>query len=420
MRKVLRIRRRLHKLGLPRFEFETSDLDARTFARCVTVVDKLIADAQVDVLRAVQEGRVSLPELVDLDRRGQLAGASILTNAVLARPLWKEWERFEQAGSRSPKSTLRYATTRRMLQRRAPEWFTPDMTILQLRAVPWAELAARWRKDRSGSDWNHVRRGVSHFLTVTLGDKFHPFRREIVARIPLQRERVRVPDLTPSVFWSIVSRIREDVRPAFVTLVSTGLRVGEYLRLQETDLRPLTRRLVVGTEGKTGARVVPVAEELWPWIAAGVPSPLGYRRLWQHWHDAVKAEGAGNITIHDLRHSAAQWAHDAGVPLAMVKSLLGHSTIAMTERYARTGDAGTAANAVARALRPRKTNASIEAFNLPSIAGKSPIGEPETGSGGGISGGWALQGSNLRPSDYENVDNERPTALSPDKSRRSG
>jgi hypothetical protein len=49
----------------------------------------------------------------------------------------------------------------------------------------------------------------------------------------------------------------------------------------------------------------------------------------------------------------------------------------MTERYVRTSDAGVAAQAVARALRPV--------------------------SGGGISGGWALQGSNLRPSDYESA-----------------
>jgi len=269
--------------------------------------------------------------------------------------------------------------------------------------VPWPELAAHWSKDRSGSDWNHVRRGVSRFLTIALGDKYHPFRREVVARIPIQREKVRVPDLTPSVFWEIIGKVREDVRPAFVTLVATGLRVGEYLRLTEEDLRPLTRRIVVPIEGKTGERIVPVAEELWNWVSAGVPSPLGYRRLWQHWHDACQAVGLPGLVIHDLRHCAGQWAHEAGVSLAMVKSLLGHSTITMTERYARTQDAGLAASAVARALNPK---------------GARPL--PFPAPSGGETGKWALLGSNQRPSDYENVGDELPDAQVSVRPRQTG
>jgi integrase len=38
--------------------------------------------------------------------------------------------------------------------------------------------------------------------------------------------------------------------------------------------------------------------------------------------------------IHDLRHTCAAWLVSAGVPLAEVRDLLGHSTVKMTERYA--------------------------------------------------------------------------------------
>jgi hypothetical protein len=38
--------------------------------------------------------------------------------------------------------------------------------------------------------------------------------------------------------------------------------------------------------------------------------------------------------IHDLRHTCAAWLVSAGVPLPEVRDLLGHSAVAMTERYA--------------------------------------------------------------------------------------
>lgn len=38
--------------------------------------------------------------------------------------------------------------------------------------------------------------------------------------------------------------------------------------------------------------------------------------------------------VHDLRHTFASWPVMAGVSLYVVKDLLGHSSITVTERYA--------------------------------------------------------------------------------------
>ena len=44
--------------------------------------------------------------------------------------------------------------------------------------------------------------------------------------------------------------------------------------------------------------------------------------------------GADQTALHDLRHTFASWAVQRGVSLPELKDLLGHTTLAMTMRYA--------------------------------------------------------------------------------------
>jgi len=44
------------------------------------------------------------------------------------------------------------------------------------------------------------------------------------------------------------------------------------------------------------------------------------------------------VVFHTLRHTYASWLVESGVSLYMVKELLGHSTLAMTERYSHLGE----------------------------------------------------------------------------------
>jgi integrase len=52
------------------------------------------------------------------------------------------------------------------------------------------------------------------------------------------------------------------------------------------------------------------------------------------WMSVLKAAAVGSFQFHDLRHTFASKLVRAGVDLNTVRELLGHTSIAMTLRYA--------------------------------------------------------------------------------------
>jgi integrase len=56
------------------------------------------------------------------------------------------------------------------------------------------------------------------------------------------------------------------------------------------------------------------------------------------WHEVLRGAGINDTgrTVHAARHTAASNLVRAGVPLPVVKEILGHSTIAITQLYVTT------------------------------------------------------------------------------------
>jgi site-specific recombinase XerD len=48
---------------------------------------------------------------------------------------------------------------------------------------------------------------------------------------------------------------------------------------------------------------------------------------------AREAAGLPHVRFHDVRHTYASWLVQQGQPLAAVRDLLGHSSLAVTSRY---------------------------------------------------------------------------------------
>lgn len=140
---------------------------------------------------------------------------------------------------------------------------------------------------------------------------------------------------------------------ALLLLISTGLRVGELVRLRPGDFDPDQGGLHVFGKGRRERRVFVVDAGLRRLIARlarrpGAASLLAPDcRAWTT--EAVRrtlrrfAEEAGverRVTPHMLRHSCATLLLEDGVDLRVLQRLLGHEDIATTALYAHVGDSG--------------------------------------------------------------------------------
>jgi integrase/recombinase XerC len=140
---------------------------------------------------------------------------------------------------------------------------------------------------------------------------------------------------------------------ALELLYATGVRVGELCGVDVDDLDLETRTLRVTGKGDK-QRVVPVGElaveavEAWltrgrPALATETSGPalllgqrggrIDQRRLRQVVHDVAGAAGVDDVAPHALRHSVATHLLEGGSDLRSVQEVLGHASLATTQRY---------------------------------------------------------------------------------------
>lgn len=122
--------------------------------------------------------------------------------------------------------------------------------------------------------------------------------------------------------------------------VETGMRRGELLALEWPDI-DFTRREIAVRDSKTRTpRRVPMSSRCEAVLRAqsghsgrvfnvGTGTALAHR-----FKSACRRAGIEDFHIHDLRHTFASWAVQRGVDLYRLGRVLGHSTQAMTARYA--------------------------------------------------------------------------------------
>lgn len=141
-----------------------------------------------------------------------------------------------------------------------------------------------------------------------------------------------------------------DALAALRILIFTGCRLREilHLRWDQVDLE----RGIITVHGKTGRRAVmlpaPAALILshvprrglfvFPGRSSTVEKPAPRSNLDSAWQPIRRHAGLEGLRLHDLRHSFASFAAAGGASLPIIGKLLGHSTPAMTARYAHLAD----------------------------------------------------------------------------------
>ncbi len=147
----------------------------------------------------------------------------------------------------------------------------------------------------------------------------------------------------------LTENLRDQVLIRF--LYATGARVSEVCVLKWRDIQEISGgRAQVSLLGKGGkTRVVVFSGEMWEVLqklrgSGGLNAPV-FKSRKQGGHldpsqvnrivrKAAKRAGLeAKVSPHWLRHSHASHSLEGGAPLQLVKESLGHSHIAMTERY---------------------------------------------------------------------------------------
>lgn len=125
--------------------------------------------------------------------------------------------------------------------------------------------------------------------------------------------------------------------------LDTGLRAGELCSLRWGDVMADRLTVQAGNAKSGRSRTIPLtpaardAIKRQPkrsvWVFSQ-PDGSPVKDLRTAMRNACIRAGIEPITPHVLRHTCASWLAQRGVPLYLVRAMLGHSTIAVTERYA--------------------------------------------------------------------------------------
>lgn len=128
-------------------------------------------------------------------------------------------------------------------------------------------------------------------------------------------------------------------------LLYTGMRCGEMLQLQKSDVH-LRQRYIRITRSKTaaGIRIIPIHHRIAPLIESRMKSPgdvlicdgdgqpCNYGRYCTIWRAVMHRIRADGHTTHDCRHTVATLLDNAGANETAKRRILGHAGGDITER----------------------------------------------------------------------------------------
>ncbi len=197
----------------------------------------------------------------------------------------------------------------------------------------------------------------------------------------------RVKYLTCEQYEKVLEACRPHLRPLIVAAVHTGLRLGNLLRLRWCDVdfengyanilktkNDVPRHLALNNNVIEALLPIKLKNKEWVFTNEEGEHLPSRTAQWQ-FGQALEACGIQEFRFHDLRHTCASWLAMAGENQEVIKEILGHKDIRMTDRYTH--------------LMPGRTKTAVkklDRFLKSARRGKRILGIPESGPPGAENG----------------------------------
>lgn len=134
--------------------------------------------------------------------------------------------------------------------------------------------------------------------------------------------------------------------------VYTGCRLGEILNLKWADINREMRTIYIRNTKTRETGLLPVHDaladllDLIPKVGEYVHTRdgarLDERRVSKRFKFACRLAGVPEgLHFHSLRHTAGYWMANSGMSVEMIRNILRHKSITMTQRYIRVDHSGT-------------------------------------------------------------------------------
>jgi integrase len=185
-------------------------------------------------------------------------------------------------------------------------------------------------------------------IALNLGRKCTPPKVNALPYFPMVKEtNARQGFLTDEQYGKLRDVLPDDLKPLFVTAYFTGVRLGELLAWEwsQVDWKQGFVTLNAGETKSGHSRAVPILKgDMRTWLEWALEQsnecPKVFNRLGEPiknfrraWQNACTSAGVPDLKFHDLRRTAVRNMRRAGVSQVVRMRITGHRTDSMERRY---------------------------------------------------------------------------------------
>jgi len=187
---------------------------------------------------------------------------------------------------------------------------------------------------------------LKRMFNLAIGEGY--LEKNVVRKIRFYSEKDQIKDRTLSYEEEValLNACSKQLKPIVIMALNTGMRKSEVLNLEWKNVDFTSRTIKVEkTKGKK-VRYIPINTVLFEALqelkkdqkySSRVFPFDNIRAEWENSIKNAKLNGQG-ITFHTLRHNFASCLIEQGVDVEIVRSLLGHSSLLVTQRYVHARD----------------------------------------------------------------------------------